>query len=93
MLSEFTASEVPLFAALAALLQCSRQQPLRGCSIDRIGRLSTDCQWGARRGTCRDRSDRRRVGRTRAGRRGRAPISGIPLLHSAGEAGHVRSFL
>jgi len=47
MLSEFTASKVPLFAALAALLQCSRQQALRGCSVARMGRLSTGLVNGA----------------------------------------------
>ena len=79
---------------LATLLQCIRQQPLRGCSIARIGRLSTGLsQWGARRGTRRDHSDRDSVGRARAGRRRRAPIDGIPLFHTAREAEHVHSFV
>ena len=47
MLSKFTASKVPLFTALAALLQCFRQQAQRGCSIARIGRLSTGLFNGA----------------------------------------------
>jgi|KBSMisStaDraftv2_1062788.scaffolds.fasta_scaffold2741254_1 hypothetical protein len=47
MLSKFTASKVPLFAALAALLQCFRQQAQRGCSVARIGRLSTGLFNGA----------------------------------------------
>jgi hypothetical protein len=47
MLSEFTASRVPPFSTLAVLLQCIRQQPQRGCSIVRMGRLSTDLSNGA----------------------------------------------
>jgi hypothetical protein len=47
MLSEFTASRVPALATLAALLQCSRQQALTGCSIARMGRLSTGLVNGA----------------------------------------------
>ncbi len=79
---------------LAALLQYITQQPLRGCSIARMGRLSTGLvKWGARRGTRRDRRDRDPVGRARAGRRGRAPVDGIPLFHTAREAAHVRSFV
>ena len=47
MLSKFTASKVPPLATLAALLQFLRQQPLRGCSIARMGRLSTGLVNGA----------------------------------------------
>ena len=58
-----------------------------GASIDGTS------QWGARRGTRRDRSDRDPVGRARSGHRGRAPVDGIPLFSTAREATHVRSFL
>ena len=42
---------------------------------------------GARRGTRRDSSGRHSVGRARAGRRGRAPVDGVSLLHEASDRG------